>query len=342
MEEEKKSVFRVQGKNFFITYPRCDISPAVMLAELKTHFKHMVYGKVVREKHSDEGYHLHALVQSESRVDIKNQAFLDYRGFHPNIQRCRDPSAVFHYTEKEKEDPEFAIAEEGKFISPETKKIQKQLEKNKLILSQPLWKLAEEGRISVIQLPLCRKAKDLYFMEKKLDQMKVKLDLPPALVYEFGPKDTPRIMEFKINLKEKQCHLWVFSPPNYGKTSFAKELTEKFKAEFFNLALNNPQISPDTQIYIIDEVKPKTKPASSFLNQLCDGTQYINAKFHGFTMEKKALIVVLSNHTIEEVYDDPVEQDTTQARFCFVDLEECRFRPGSMGNVKPLKKMMRL
>lgn len=140
IEEEKKSKFRCQGKNFFITYPRCDIEPKIMLAHFKTLscFKHMIYGKVVREKHSDEGFHLHALIQSQARVDIRNAEALDYRGFHPNIQRCRDPAAVFHYTEKDQMDPDFQIAEEGKFISPETRKIEKQLVKNKLILETSL------------------------------------------------------------------------------------------------------------------------------------------------------------------------------------------------------------
>lgn len=93
---------------------------------------------------------------------------------------------------------------------------------------------------------------------------------------------------------------------------------------------------------MIDEVQTLTKPASSFMNMLCDGDQYINAKFGGFHMKKKALIIVLSNQTIEEVYADPVSQETINARFCFADLEECRFRPGASGKIVPVKKIMRL
>lgn len=94
-QEEKK--FRLNAKKVFLTYADCEEKKEDLLAHLKT-FGLLVRYVVAREKHeqTDEDkqadlqrHHLHAVLEYASKLDVKNPKFFDWKGFHPNIQKCR-------------------------------------------------------------------------------------------------------------------------------------------------------------------------------------------------------------------------------------------------------------
>lgn len=91
--------FRLNGKAFFLTYPQCNLAPE----ELGNHLNSLgltTYLLVAREKHQDGTDHLHALAIYLDKKNISNCTYFDTRGFHPNVQTCRDRKAVKTYITK--------------------------------------------------------------------------------------------------------------------------------------------------------------------------------------------------------------------------------------------------
>nr|QIV15588.1 C1 protein [Apple geminivirus] len=100
--------FRIQSKNYFITYPRCSLSKEEALEQLlglntPTNKK---FVRVCRELHEDGEPHLHVLIQFEGKYQCTNPRFFDLVSpsrsahFHPNIQGAKSASDVKTYIEK--------------------------------------------------------------------------------------------------------------------------------------------------------------------------------------------------------------------------------------------------
>nr|UUC10269.1 AC1 protein [Sweet potato leaf curl virus] len=101
--------FKIQAKNYFITYPRCSLSKEDCLAQLlniqtPTNKK---YIHIAKELHEDGEPHLHVLVQFEGKFVCTNSRFFDLVSptrsahFHPNIQGAKSSSDVKSYVDKD-------------------------------------------------------------------------------------------------------------------------------------------------------------------------------------------------------------------------------------------------
>nr|QFG39751.1 replication-associated protein [Pepper blistering leaf virus]QFG39763.1 replication-associated protein [Pepper blistering leaf virus] len=109
--------FRVQSKNFFLTYPRCSLSKEEALSQLQvlntpTNKKFI---RVCRELHEDGEPHLHVLIQFEGKYVCTNNRFFDLVSpnrsahFHPNIQGAKSSSDVKTYMEKDGDFIDFGV-----------------------------------------------------------------------------------------------------------------------------------------------------------------------------------------------------------------------------------------
>ncbi|KAI8562849.1 hypothetical protein RHMOL_Rhmol03G0067400 [Rhododendron molle] len=98
----------LNGKNYFLTYPQCNISITEALDQIinTTGATNKKYIRVCRELHEDGQPHLHALVQYEGRFKITNPHHFNLKSptsswqFHPNIQVAKSSSDVKAYIEK--------------------------------------------------------------------------------------------------------------------------------------------------------------------------------------------------------------------------------------------------
>nr|CAJ78224.1 AC1 protein [East African cassava mosaic Zanzibar virus] len=101
--------FKIQAKNYFLTYPKCSLSKHDALSQIlnlptPTNKK---YIKVCRELHDDGQPHLHMLIQFEGKFSCTNKRFFDLVSptrsthFHPNIQGAKSSSDVKSYIDKD-------------------------------------------------------------------------------------------------------------------------------------------------------------------------------------------------------------------------------------------------
>nr|QIH55900.1 C4 protein [Malvastrum yellow vein Baoshan virus] len=90
-----KKQFKINAKNYFLTYPECSLTKEEALSQLQnlqtpTSKK---YIKICREFHENGEPHLHVLIQFEGKYQCKNKRFFDlspHTGQHISIQIFRE------------------------------------------------------------------------------------------------------------------------------------------------------------------------------------------------------------------------------------------------------------
>lgn len=97
--------FKLNAKQFFLTYPRSD---NISLDELYSYLEQKIIAGtnvekivVAEEEHQDGGKHFHAYLMFGSKITIYNQNHFDFEGRHPNVQSARSPKAVVEYCTKD-------------------------------------------------------------------------------------------------------------------------------------------------------------------------------------------------------------------------------------------------
>lgn len=97
-------MFRLQAKNFLLTYSQCNASKEELLEFLKTK-GHVAEYCIGQEHHEDGGLHLHAWVSFKEKVRTTDTRYFDLREFHPNILRARSKKGSIEYCSKEDPEP---------------------------------------------------------------------------------------------------------------------------------------------------------------------------------------------------------------------------------------------
>lgn len=98
--EEPGVRFRLNAKNFFLTYPQsgdktCDELYTFLDTELD--IKAIA---ICREKHEDGNFHLHAVVACNRKYNIRNQFRLDFDGLHGSYEAAKSLKAAYKYVNK--------------------------------------------------------------------------------------------------------------------------------------------------------------------------------------------------------------------------------------------------
>ncbi|CAC85518.1 AC1 protein [Tomato yellow leaf curl China virus-Tb[Y8]] len=101
--------FRINAKNYFLTYPHCSLTKEEALSQIQTLETpvNKLFIRICRELHEDGTPHLHVLIQFEGKFQCKNQRFFDLTSphrsahFHPNIQGAKSSTDVKSYMEKD-------------------------------------------------------------------------------------------------------------------------------------------------------------------------------------------------------------------------------------------------
>lgn len=116
----RRTNFRFQAKNVFLTYPQCPC-PKELLLELLLSLLQLAYQPyyilVARELHQDGNPHLHAMVQCTKKIETTNPRFFDLtatngRIYHPKMETLNSPTASRNYIQKEGD-----FIEHGEFSS---------------------------------------------------------------------------------------------------------------------------------------------------------------------------------------------------------------------------------
>lgn len=95
------------AKNFFLTYPRCDLHPEYAIQGLQSipHSEFLLFGKVAQETHEDGSLHLHAILGFSKKIRIRDERYFDLHFgddcYHGNYQGCKSVKNSLAYIDKE-------------------------------------------------------------------------------------------------------------------------------------------------------------------------------------------------------------------------------------------------
>lgn len=293
------SNFRLDGKAFFLTYPKCDLERTDALDMLTTRLAGIPISQycIAREQHQDGSYHLHCLLILERRKNTTNPNYFDLGTFHGNYQSARNRVKVYDYITKSDTECLSNIDAESLRI----KTVKREMIGKRIMDGSKLEELVEEYP-------------SLLFGFKRLQE--------DVKSYQEARVQYPPLPNFLVNgwgllintfSKEKRRHWWIFSnSPNRGKTTFARYLQDKFKGYIKSSDFTYWNVSGREKLIILDDYNTAGLRFNS-LNQLCDGLYEARVFMGGVVRLSPTLVIVLSNCSIESLY--PNMYGLLKARF---------------------------
>lgn len=104
--QAKKTQFRVNSQQFFITWPNCPLPKEHILDTFKVGSVPLIAWIVAEELHEDLKPHVHAYFKFERKLNIKSERHFDLEGlegevFHANFAGCRSENACKKYCRKD-------------------------------------------------------------------------------------------------------------------------------------------------------------------------------------------------------------------------------------------------
>jgi len=307
--------FRFNAKQAFLTYPQCPLPKAVIFDHLKALGTAKVC--VVGELHQDGNPHIHAYAEFEKKKDWRDfHKVFDCQGYVCNNAQRKDGKTAYQlhdwlvYLQKSDIEPMVDFDLNGTIsaaISHKRKPSERNLELLTMLEEKGLANCVKEGVISIMNYKKVKQNLEEYKMDTYVDPRE---ELPMSI-------ETPWDFFMSCDTDVKQCHYWFYSEcPSLGKTTWALGIIAKYRAQMINYQEPlkfQSHITPETEILILDEFRGQMK--ISELNQVCDGTQMYGQKnSNGKKLNNKAIVIVLSNKSPEEVFKNS-DVSLIKARF---------------------------
>lgn len=268
--------FKLRGKNFFFTYPKCDERLETIRDNIIRIFSELgrVVGKyiIASERHEDGDLHRHCYfgLDDEVREPRCSSSKFDIGGHHPNIQTCRSAEKVIRYVIKDDDYITNVPYEVARAKGAMEKKSRRELGEE-LLAGKSISEVVQANPALIFGFDR------LY---KDLQTWKLFTYVPPTLV---GP-----------------CGIWIGGLSGSGKTTIAStkfgELYEKDNSFWFTGYEEDKHAGVK-----IDDIGPDWKDVFWSLKQWSHQFPF-SARYHGgmFKIRPK-IIVVTSNFTIEEL-----------------------------------------
>lgn len=269
---KKKRSFRLQCKQFALTYPQCPVARATFDAAFKLKHSPAEFASA-REEHQDGSYHLHLFVSYGKCKDVRSaRAFdvaVDGVTYHCNIQKCKNRAAWLKYISKGDDHGVFDIDVGFDPLSAP-------LGKRKSYWTDHQWSLqfAATRRLTAPNYPIKLVCADRTHELLRPD---------PAV---------------------KRRSWWIVAPPNAGKTRWLNKT-------FAGVAIYSPRVGPypfegysDQDIVVYDDrTGVSFQEFASVLNTwdiITPVAGQVRYCVQNWKLGHTRTVIVLSNKTIEE------------------------------------------
>lgn len=325
----KKKQFRINARQLFLTYPQCTTSREVAVSRIQESplFKDNLEWVIVsQELHQDGNTHLHVGIRLKEKKLFSSVSFADFiGGQHGNYQAMKNMKKCVAYITKA----------DASFIAHGVD-VRQMLQSAKstatLDIAMAIKQGASLGQIDqdfpdrvlrdkrkieeYIAYQVVKKRK-LELKEWRIHPIAPAMDYAHQLIWEWLNANIKKPREFK------QKQLYIYGPPNLGKTSLILYLekylsvyqipTDEDFYDFYN--------DEDYDLAIIDEFKGNKK--IQWLNQWLQGSTMPLRKKGSQAMKTKNIpVIILSNFTLEECYPKVAEHNMDRLNLLRIRLEE--------------------
>ena len=304
-DEDKppKKRFRMQGKNYILTFPQCSVKKEVAAARVEQKFARELKGYIVcEEAHKDGTPHLHVYLSFQKKKHFCKADCFDFIGQkHGNYQVAKSVRGSVEYVTKAGN----YVAKGVDVESVLKKKAQK---------SDTIAQMLMDGK-SLVEI---NKENPGYVMinKRKLEEYEtwIQCERAKKSKVEWVPPKLDGLTDANKKIAEWIClnirqprkfkapQLYVHGKANLGKTSFTEWLERSLSVyhmplteEFYDL------YSDDVDLVVIDEFKGQK--TIQWLNEFLQGSvMNIRRKGSQSIKSKNTPVIILSNYTLEECY----------------------------------------
>lgn len=318
--------FSAQAKRFFLTYPQCPIGKQTLLEHLVSLEASSVL--VSEEQHKDGHPHLHAYVQFAKAKRVKTR-FFDLADFHPNIEVVKNMKKVIEYVTKDDKEPAQHQFDYKAVLAGKSSKM------------GIVARLFIEGK-SLSEVNELEPGLVLMHKRKMEEYVSWLVRKKPRILEPWVPLDMTKIINFgpeyelatwlNANIHKPRVHkqpqLFLWSPPNCGKTTLVEWLSRFCRVYYMPLGENFDDEYEDDcyDLAVVDEFKGQR--AIQFLNQFLDGQPMPIRVKGGQRLKRNNLpTIILSNYPLYECYSKAYELnkhciDPLVARLELVNLQK--------------------
>lgn len=313
MPSQKKKTFRLQAKKYFLTFPKCNEQPDIILKKINEMYKHQVEKMVVaQEKHKDDTLHLHVVIAFKNKVTSTEKKLDNITGKRGNYQSCRSLWKTFKYVIKDKNyvvhPPNFNVENFVKLS--EKKKNPKSDEVAQLINEGVSLKEINEEYSGFMLMNLQKIEKYKIFLNHLNQPEKEKM---------FGFTESQNTNEeYIVNWWKKNVgteerpwtntHLFLYGKTQMGKTTFVKNLENYFKIYYVPMDEDFYDMYNDEYDFCVFE-EFKSQKRIQWLNKFMDGNNLSLRKKGGQVLRMKPTpCIILSNYKLEECYPNVAEK----------------------------------
>lgn len=315
--------FRMQAKNFFITFPQCGTTKQQALDNIRAAGFGLKGAIVAQEQHADGAPHLHIGLFLADKLSTRNPHVFDFIAqSHGNYQTMTHTKACCRYITKDDAEP---------LIFGDVPNYSEDSSRSK---SDSVAGMIESG--STLQdvaaaypgffLLNKRKVEDFaaFCSEKRLLLSLRPMTLP--IRYNGQSRATASIIEWlNTNLRTvrpfKSPQLYIFGPHNHFKTTLVQTLESYLKIYRLPPLEDYYDYYNDSyELCVIDEFK--ANKTIQFLNEFLQGST-MNLKIKGSQIIKRANppVIILSNYAPTECYKDLNKIETLLTRLQVIELD---------------------
>ncbi|ALE29600.1 replication associated protein, partial [Lake Sarah-associated circular virus-8] len=307
--------FSLQAKRFFLTFPQCPMDKHQVLLWLTgAHEAHQAI--VAEEQHEDGSPHLHIYLTYEKAKRISHADYFDLGNpenpeqvFHPNIQTVKNMKECVKYITKTDKEPAQHNINYRDIIAGKSSKfavIAASVMDGKSLLeindSDPGFVLQHKRKLEEYQAWIV--------MKKPRNDLAAWYPVPvPAFGPEYQLATWLNANLFAQPRRIKASQLYLFSPPNCGKTTLITWLSRFCRIYYMPLLEDFYDFYDDDSydLVVIDEFKGQKQ--IQFLNQWLDGQPCTVRIKGGQRLKTRNLpCIILSNWALSTVYSAAIEK----------------------------------
>lgn len=327
VEEPKEKKFRMQCKNFFLTFPQCPTTKEVAQERIKEKWPEC-RSLVCQEEHQDGNNHLHILLQFDSKLSVSRSDFFDFiGGQHGKYEPARNIRKSVEYITKKGDfvsnriDVESILAKKSCKQDDVAKEIMAGTSLTKIRNENPGFYMMHKRKLeefeNEILLENARRDKKTWveFSEEKLAGM----SSTEKQIALWLNKNMFKEREFK------QKQLYIYGPKNKGKTTLITAL-ENYATVYWMPASEDFYDQYDDRFYdliVLDEFRAQ-KTVQQLNLWLQGSTMSVRKKGKQGQKKKNLPMVILSNYSLEGAYRKISEEEEKSGNSEKLDTLRCR------------------
>lgn len=300
--------FNLHAKHVLLTYPQCNIKKEALIYYLLNLFRQWDPTSIIacEEPHQDGSPHCHAFVVCAKKFHIRDAAFADIYGFHPNMRSQKGTVSAVRYVKKAG-----AWALFGTDLAPEKKnkttevaeRIMEGATAISLARQYPGYTMSNLARMQYFetQFRLTQRARQLLPLKDLpwADLTPGQLTLTSKRIFEWLMKNL-----FVKDRPLRSSQLFLFGPPHLGKTTLAQILATALRTYFpcHGEKYWDGYVDGCTELIVIDQFKGGVMPLGQLLMLLDGQVMTLPARYRQITKTVNTPIIIISNYSPEYCY----------------------------------------